>query len=307
MIRNSKRYFVLVLVLVAVMLATGCTNTGQKTLVTVNGDEIKESDLAKRLDVLGFIYQMNIDRELYGEEILEQLIEEQMLMQKVAENEVTVDSEEITHQYDEFMSMLAMSYGSEESMEAELKKANLKTDDFQELITRLTTISALIDKITEDVTVPDGEVRNYYDDNPDEFTTPESIRASHILVKDEALAAQILEKLNQGEDFAALAKEHSVDEANKNNGGDLGYFTYGDMVLEFEQAAFALDINEISEVVVTEFGYHIIKLTDYMSEKMLTFEEAEDLVRQRLIGQKQEAMFTEYLDELWDQADIVRA
>jgi foldase protein PrsA len=306
-ISYSRRKIIIALMLIIILSVTACTNTSQKTLVTVNGDIISEADLEKRLNVLGFIYQMDIDRDLYGEEILDQLIEEELLMQEVAKHEIVVDAEEITLQYDEFIGMLAMSYGSEDTMTAELKKAGLKTDDFQALITRLTTISVLIDKITEEIAVPDEDIRSYYDDNPDEFTTPESIRASHILVKDEDLAGQILGKLNQGEDFAELAKEYSVDEGNKNNGGDLGYFTYGDMVLEFENAAFALDIDEISGVVATQFGFHIIKLTDYMPEKMLTFSEAEDLVRQRLVAQEQENLFMEYLDDLWDQAEIIRA
>ena len=307
MISYSRRKIIIALMLIIILGVTACTNTSQKTLVTVNGDIISEVDLEKRLNVLGFIYQMDIDRELYGEEILDQLIEEQLLMQEVAKNEIEVDDEEITLQYDEFMGMLAMSYGSEDALIAELKKAGLKTDDFQALITRLTTISVLIDMLTEEIAVPDEDIRTYYDDNPDEFTTPESIRASHILVKDEDLAGQILEKLNQGEDFAELAKEYSVDEGNKNNGGDLGYFTYGDMVLEFENEAFALDIDEISGVVPTQFGFHIIKLTDYLPEKMLTFAEAEDLVWERLMAQEQESLFMEYLDDLWDQAEIIRA
>ncbi len=305
--RKWIRHGILAVIIAAMVFSFGCTNSSQKTLVTVNGEEIKEADLVKRLDILGFIYQMEIDRDLYGEEILDQLIEEKLLLQEVEKKEINVDQEEIDTQYSEFTSMLAMSYGGQDTMDEEMQKAGLSDDDFKGLIADLTTISGLIDSVTGDVQISDDAVRTYYDDNPDEFITPESVRASHILVKEEAVAQEVLEKLQNGGDFAALAKEYSVDEANSDSGGDLGYFTYGDMVEEFEEAAFALDVDEISGIVETEFGYHIIKLTDYMEENALTFEEAKELVRQRLISIEQEKIFATYVDSLWDTAEIVRS
>jgi len=294
--------------IIAALFITGCAgNVSKKVIVTVNDEPIYDSDLVKRLDLLGFIYQIEIDRDMYGEEILEQLIEERLLMQEVAKNNVQVEQEAIDQQNEEFIMMLVASYGGKDRMDEELKKAGLKVADFEELITDLTTISALIDKVTEGITVDDSDVRQYFDDNPDEFVTPESVRASHILVQDEDLAELILEKIENGEDFEDLAKEYSIDAANKEMGGDLGFFTYGDMVIEFEEAAFALDIDEISGIVPTQFGFHIIKVTDYVSEKMLTYEEAEDFVRQRLINWAQEDYFMDYIDELWDAAEVVRS
>lgn len=120
------------------------------------------------------------------------------------------------------------------------------------------------------ITIPREEVERNYNTRLGTYTTPEQIRASHILLttegKDDAAvrtqAEQVLKEAKSGADFAALAKKYSQDESNAQNGGDLDYFSRGRMVPDFENAAFALKPGEISNLVKTEFGYHIIKLAD---------------------------------------------
>jgi len=111
------------------------------------------------------------------------------------------------------------------------------------------------DAVTED------EISYYYETHMDEYEHPESIKARHILLEDEETANEILEKLKGGADFAEMARQHSTG-PTKDKGGDLGYFERGKMVPEFEEAAFALESGEISEIVKTQFGYHIIKVED---------------------------------------------
>ncbi len=120
------------------------------------------------------------------------------------------------------------------------------------------------------MTVTPQEVEQRYKDNQQMYSTPEQIRASHILFKTEGkddadvkkLAESVLAKAKAGADFAALAKQYSDDDSNKNNGGDLDYFGHGTMVKEFDDAAWALQPGQISDLVKTQFGYHIIKLVD---------------------------------------------
>ncbi len=127
-----------------------------------------------------------------------------------------------------------------------------------------------VDQVRERLTVPEAEIEAFYEANSAQYSTPEEIRASHILLSlDDAEAGAVRERANDllsqargGADFAALAREHSQDEASAAQGGDLDYFGRGRMVPEFEQAAFALQVGDISEVVESPFGYHIIKLTD---------------------------------------------
>jgi peptidyl-prolyl cis-trans isomerase D len=144
--------------------------------------------------------------------------------------------------------------------------------------------------------VPRAEVERYYNEHVSEYTTPEQVRASHILLKTEgkteadvrARAEAVLQQAKAGADFAALAKKYSEDESNAANGGDLDYFSRGRMVAEFENAAFALQPGQVSDLVKTPYGFHIIKLTDRKPELKRTlgdpelYREIADIVGQDL-------------------------
>jgi peptidyl-prolyl cis-trans isomerase D len=127
-----------------------------------------------------------------------------------------------------------------------------------------------IDALRQKVVVPSAEIDRAYNNNIEQYSTPEQVRASHILLKTEgkddaavkAKAEELLKQARGGADFAELAKKNSEDDSNKANGGDLDYFGRGRMVAEFDQVAFALEPGKISDVVKTQFGYHIIKVTD---------------------------------------------
>src|SRR5215467_3908813 len=120
------------------------------------------------------------------------------------------------------------------------------------------------------VVVPPADVERAYNDNIDQYSTPEQVRASHILLKTEgkddaavkAKAEDILKQAKAGADFGELAKKYSEDEGSAKNGGDLDYFTRGKMVPEFDEVAFTLQPGQLSDVVKSQFGYHVIKLTD---------------------------------------------
>jgi len=161
----------------------------------------------------------------------------------------------------------------------------------------------------------DADAKDFYDKNPDKFKQPESIRASHILVMagkeaDEPAkkAARtkidgVLKRARAGEDFAALAKENSQD-GSAAQGGDLGFFPHGQMVPEFDQAAFALKPGEISEVVTTQFGYHIIKLTEKKDASMVPFETVKPRVLEFLTNQKKQERVNSFIDEAKKRAKI---
>jgi peptidyl-prolyl cis-trans isomerase D len=127
-----------------------------------------------------------------------------------------------------------------------------------------------IDALRQKVVVPSAEIDRAYNNNIEQYSTPGQVRASHILLKTEgkddaavkAKAEDLLKQARGGADFAELAKKYSEDDSNKANGGDLDYFGRGRMVAEFDQVAFTLEPGKISDVVKTQFGYHIIKVTD---------------------------------------------
>lgn len=128
-----------------------------------------------------------------------------------------------------------------------------------------------VEKVRETVKVSDAEIEAFYKQNLQQYQTPEEVRASHILFKTEgkteadvqAKAEEVLKRAKAGEDFDALAKQYSEDESNSGKGGDLGYFPRGAMVPEFENAAYAMKTGEISDLVKTSFGFHIIKKVDH--------------------------------------------
>lgn len=183
-----------------------------------------------------------------------------------------------------------------------LKKGLDKTPDYQkklEEFKKLTLVSGLFEKeIMSKAKVSDQDVKEYYEKHKEDFTPTTQIRASHVLVKTEDEAKKVLERLKKGEKFGDVAKAVSIDSGSAKNGGDLGYFSKGQMVPEFERAAASLDAGQVSIPVKTQFGYHIIKVTDKKKGAVIEFEKIKDMVSQRLSGEKQKEAFDQYLSEL---------
>lgn len=152
--------------------------------------------------------------------------------------------------------------------------------------------------------IDDKEIRNFYDKNPQEFMAGAEVRASHILVSTEAEAKDILGKLKKGGDFSTLAKAFSKDKGSAVKNGDLGFFKPGTMVPEFEQAAFNLKTGEIGNPVKTNFGYHIIKVTDRKEGKKLEFEQIKDEIKGRLTMDKQKSLFDSLVENLKKKSKI---
>jgi len=162
------------------------------------------------------------------------------------------------------------------------------------------------DEIDDKVTMTDEEVKEHYDNNKDEFVSPEMFRASHILLASLEEARKITTQVNSGGNFAELAKKHSVDLTNT-RGGDVGFFTYGQMVPEFEAACAKLKVGEVTSAPVkTQYGYHIIKLTDKKKPKSLSFEEVKNRIRVSLSNQKKRDIFDSMTENLKSKHKIVK-
>jgi peptidyl-prolyl cis-trans isomerase C len=171
-----------------------------------------------------------------------------------------------------------------------------KVEEFK----KLSLVSELFEKeIMAKAKVSDQEAKEYYDKNKDDFIVAKEIKASHILVKTEDEAQKVLSRLKKGEKFEAIAKAVSIDTGSAKNGGDLGFFKKGQMVPEFERAAAALKVGEITSAPVkSPFGYHIIKVTDKKTGDPIPFDKVRDLVSQKLSGEKQKGVFEAYMAEL---------
>jgi len=168
--------------------------------------------------------------------------------------------------------------------DAEMKR---KVDEFRnELI-----LDKYLKSKLGDIKVTDAEAKAYYEKHKDEFTTPKEVRARHILVKTQEEANKVYQELKKGADFAQLAKKYSIDKASAQKGGELGFFTKGDMVKAFSEAAFALKPGEISKPVKTPFGYHIIQVEEVKASQQKGFKDVKEDIKKRLLQEKQQAAF----------------
>ena len=214
------------------------------------------------------------------------------------------------------MDSVKSRFPNEDEFKSSLSKMNLTEADLITQIKRALTVQQFIDKkFVQKVTVSDKETRAYYDANQAAFKQPEQVKASHILIKvgpqaDEPQKAaarkkieEIQQKVQKGDDFAALAKEFSEGPSSA-KGGDLGYFRKGQMMKPFEDAAFALKPGEVSDIVETSFGYHLIKLADKKPESTIAYEDIkakiQEYLKQKKVGEQVEL----YIADLKGKAKV---
>jgi len=174
---------------------------------------------------------------------------------------------------------------------------------FEEAKKKILIARLLKDEIDDKVTVSDEEIQDYYNANREKFTQPEVLRASHILVKTDKEANEILAELSGGRNFEDLARARSIDPTAK-VGGDIGYFARGQLVPEIEEAAFDMKAGEISGVVKTQFGYHIVKLTERKKPRAQELSEVRDNIRQTLERIKKRQVFNDYVTDLKAKSKI---
>lgn len=160
-----------------------------------------------------------------------------------------------------------------------------------------------VNNLLRDVGVSDEEVQFFYEKNPHNFIIPEALRASHVLVSDEAAAQNVLDELGKGMTFEEAAAKFSKC-PSKNKGGDLGYFPKGKMVPEFDQAAWELPMDTISDPVKTQFGYHIIKITDKKEATTRAFDDVKMQIAEHLIRMKHDQVYFQKINELKEKYDV---
>lgn len=214
-----------------------------------------------------------------GESALDSLINYKIIDLELKKNNLEVTDEEIQEE----LKKVKEQTGGEEAFNQMLAYYSYTEADFKNDIKYNTGIRKLLEPTIE---ITEDEMKKYFEENKANYDQAEQVRASHILVADEATAKEVKAKLEAGEDFAKLAKEYSTDTGTKENGGDLGYFTKSDMVEEFSNAAFALEVNAISGPVKSKYGYHIIKVVDKKAAVEATYEDSKDEVKEAILEEK---------------------
>ena len=269
----------------------------------VDGIEIPNSHLERAL--IGIVLKNGMDpsqvplfREQFGSRILDQLIQGELLYQEALKKGYTVPEEEV----ESSVSRFSQEFNSTEEFHAEMGRRGFNEKILREDLGKQFTIRNYIQgEIVPEAVVPEEVVREAFDQNPSNFMVPEEVKASHILIqvsnsdpqekKDEALerAREIVSLAREGgADFAQLARERS-EGPTAPSGGDLGFFGRGRMVKPFEETAFSLEVGKVSDPVLTQFGYHVIKVTERREARSLPFEEVREKLeadlKNRLVGE----------------------
>ncbi len=233
----------------------------------------------------------------YGAETLENMIFDKILEAETKKVDVNITDAEIQMEMDRIIE----AYGGQEAFDQQMTLSGTTAETLRaDIVTYLKTLKILEPRIA----VTDEEINTYFEDNKDYFDKSEQVEASHILVDDIATANEVKAQLDDGKDFAELAAKYSTDESNAQNGGELGFFGKGDMVEPFEAAAFSMKINEISDPVETEFGYHIIKVTNRQEAQEASLETNRAEIEEILKNEKLNTEYSSWLTEKQEEYDI---
>jgi peptidyl-prolyl cis-trans isomerase C len=253
---------------------------------------------------------------LFEQGILEDLIRIQILRARATDDDKAAAKKMAAKKMEDAKTEL----GSEEALDRQLKAVDLTR---QELLGKWTDAATAENVLKRElnVNVTDDDVKKFYGENPSKFEQPEMVRASHILLmtRDPKTKAElskevkeakhkqiedILKRARSGEDFAKLAREFSEDPGSKDNGGELPPFARGQMVPEFEAAAFSLKTNQLSDIVTSQYGYHIIKLSEKMPARKVELAKVADQVKQNLALQAIQKQFPAYYAKIRKGAGV---
>lgn len=320
--RSRRRDLMILLMLALLMLMAWTAQSqpkggdGADVAAKVNGVPISTLDLNRVFQTHVRVPYSMVQEDPRAKEILRQilddLIDRELLLQQAKSLKMAVP----TQQVDDQMQQLMQRFPSPEAFEQALTTQNINLDAVKKDVERQLLRQQLVKReILDKVNISARDVQTFYTKNKDKYVEEEQVRARHILIRspqdvspaDDAQlkgkADAALKRVKQGEDFAALAKELS-DDGSKEDGGDLGFFPRGRMVAGFEEVAFALQPGQTSDVVRTQFGYHIIKVEERKAARALAFDEAQVQVKQDLTQQQTYDLYQQYVDGLRGKAKV---
>ena len=284
-------------------------------LARVNGEAVTKAEFDRLIKTMELRanQQVPADRrdEVYRK-ALDQLVTYAVLSQETRARKVSATDAEV----DAGVKQMRGQFANEEAFKEALAARGMTIDQLKADTRIDISINKMVEaEVSTESPPTDVQVREFYDKNPDKFKQDESIRASHILfrvdenadaaTKKKAMdeAQSVLKQARAGADFAELAKKHSAD-GSAQQGGDLNFFTRGQMVPAFDQAAFALKQGEISDIVTTQFGYHIIKVTDRRAASTVPFEQVSDRIKEFLTQQQKQQKAESFIQSLKQKAKI---
>ncbi len=309
--------------LISVVLA-GCqpaettanSSSGSKKVATYEGGEVTEGELQQFAEQSGLgqlepgtpEYETAVQQvmpQLVGLEIAKTYAEEQGIT--VSDEEVDKEMEEIKKQVGEQARASGQDLSDQEAFNQALEQNQISEDELRQDVRENLPVQQVQERVAGNAEPSQEEIQKFYDENKvAQFTQPAQRCMRHILFnKDQQQKAEeVKTQLENGGDFAELARENSQDPGSAENGGDLGCLGKGETVPPFEEAAFAAETGEIVGPVETEFGYHVIEVTEIREEQTQPLDEVEPQITDQLAATQQEEEFTKWIEEQKEQRNV---
>ncbi|MBW2039000.1 MAG: peptidylprolyl isomerase [Deltaproteobacteria bacterium] len=301
--RHFLRPFILILMVWAVV--TSCqSNLPSQVVAEVDGDPITAAEFTEELSPLveGYHIPLSLQEqealERLKEALLGQIIEKRLIIHEARKMGITVNDEEL----EEAFTTIKGGY-PEGGFEEVVKKGGIPLPQWKERLRQRLLIEKVINRVSQ-VTSPIDEptLREYYEEHRVEFVVPEQVRVRQIVVRNIKDAKIVLRRLKRGKPFEELARRYSSG-PEAEEGGDLGFFGRGEMPEELD-VVFSLKVGEISSIVQSPYGYHIFQLVAKQEQAKLGFEEVKEEVRERILREREEGAFQDWLAGVKEKARI---
>jgi peptidyl-prolyl cis-trans isomerase C len=276
----------------------------------VNGEDVKKSELEMAIRSLEERARSAVpaeQRDTVYRQVLDRLIGFHLLVQESKARKVVAPPWEVDSQIEQ----IKKQFPSEDAFKQMLQSRGVTAEQLRADTAQTIAVNVMLKaELEPKVTVTADAGKKFYDENKARFRQDDSVHASHILIrtaenadaaakaKAKSQADDLLAQIKKGGDFAALAKQHSQDPGSAPNGGDLGFFSKGQMVPAFEQAAFSLKPGQTSGVVETPFGYHIIRVSETKAGRDLSYDEVKGQIDEYLKQQIRDQKSQEFVDQL---------
>lgn len=307
----ARKVLIFALIAILAISLVGCSKGDNSEMVaSVNGENITRKELDKRVEqtaaMNGFDLsdpQMASYVNIFELQVLDSLIDEVLLKQEAGKLNIKVNKEQVDQEIELYKSQFNSEKEYKDYFHNYLKMSD---EDIRVILGNQVLFNTLFDEITKDINSTDVNLEEYYNENKEQFYEPEQVRARHILLETKEEAEAIIKQIkDEGKDMAELAVLKSTDPSAKSNEGDLGFFSKGRMVEPFEDAAFTMEIGELTtEPVQTIHGFHVIRVEDKLEAKQPTFGEVKEELEANLIYDAKSQHFYQHMIDLREKADI---
>lgn len=303
----------IVLMGLTILISINMVACSNKSVAKVNDVDVSKEEYKRTeefLYAIGYVEKDEKNSNEINNDILSFIIDNEVAYQDAQKENIKVKDSDVNEKVEQLKETLANNTSYKEKLES----AGITEDFLKEQVKKDLTVAKYKENFIKDIKVTDKEMEAYYNNNEDQFNV-EEVKASQILIstldednkevskeqkeKLKEKAQSILDKVNNNEDFASLAKKYSDDKNSGKDGGDLGYFAKNEKNIEFTKEVFKLDTNQVSKLIETPYGYHIVKVTDKTTVTK-SLEDSKDDIKTKILNEK----YTKHIDSLYKKGKI---